>query len=276
MVAEDLWSKADDAALAEFGRATSTDDLAGALFAIDGVPPEVAARDRALLDEWARLVSRKTVERNPGVQAWALAGVLGGEVGFRLDDRDFYAPANGHLHQVLARHRGLPILLAAVWIEVGKRARANVEGIALPGHFVARVGGDAGILVDPAAGGRSLTPADCRRLVIAHAGGEWRDEYLEATPTPAVLERVLHNLLKAHDREGDVRNLYRDVRFLSVLQPDEPVYLLDRAAIAEALGAVELAATAFEEVARRFPGRREGHLAALRARDLRGARQLPN
>ena len=216
------------------------------------------------------------MERNPGVQAWALAGVLGGEVGFRLDDHDFYAPANGHLHQVLARHRGLPILLAAVWIEVGKRARARVEGIALPGHFVARVGGEAGILVDPAAGGRALTPGDCHRLVTAHAHGEWHDEYLEAAPTDAVLERVLHNLLKAHDLDGDVRGLYRVVRFLAALKPDDPAYLLDRAAIAEALGANALAADTFEEVARRFPLHREGHLAAIRARDLRGTRTLPN
>jgi regulator of sirC expression with transglutaminase-like and TPR domain len=276
MVAEDLWSDADEVALGTFRRASATDDLAGALFAIDGVPAPVAARDRALLDEWARQVSRKTVERNPGVQAWALAGVLGGEIGFRLDDGDFYAPENGHLHQVLARHRGLPILLSAVWIEVGKRARAKVEGIALPGHFVARVGGEAGILVDPAAGGRSLTPGDCRRLVHSHARAAWHDEYLEATPTDAVLERVLHNLVKAHDLDGDVRALYRAVRFLAALRPQEPGYLLDRAAIAVALGDLELAAAVFAETARRFPLRREGQLAARQAADLAGKKPLPN
>ena len=275
MVAEDLWSEADEGALGEFVRATSSDDLAGALFAIDGLSAEAAAGDRALLDDWARQVSRRTVERNPGVQAWALANVLGGELGFRLDERDFYAPENGHLHQVLRRHRGLPILLAAVWIEVGRRARARVEGIALPGHFVARVGGEAGILVDPAAGGRSLTPADCLRLVIDHEA-TWQVEYLEAAPTPAVVERVLHNLLKAHELDGDFRGLYRALRFLAALRPEEPAYLVDRAALAVALGAHGHAAETLEEVARRFPFRSEGLLAGIQARGLRGTTKLPN
>jgi regulator of sirC expression with transglutaminase-like and TPR domain len=276
MDAEELWSNADEEALGEFLGASSSGDLSGALFAIDGIPREVAEQDRALLDGWARRVARKTVERNPGVQAWALAGVLGDEIGFRLDDSDFYAPENGHLHQVLARRRGLPILLAAVWMEVGRRARVPVEGIALPGHFVARVGGEAGILVDPADGGRSLTPADCVRLVVAHAEAEWRAEYLEAAPTPAVLERVLHHLLKAHEARGDARGLYRTLRFLEVLNPADPDYLLDRAALAVALGAHGHAADAFDEVARRFPLHPRGLLAAQRARELRRGPALPN
>ena len=44
------------------------------------------------------------------------------------------------LAPVVARGRGMPILVSSVWIIVGTGAGIPVRGVGLPGHFIARVG----------------------------------------------------------------------------------------------------------------------------------------
>ena len=58
------------------------------------------------------------------------------------------------LDLVLARRRGLPILLSVVYIEVARRAGIELAGVGLPGHFVVgHFGTYPRLLLDPFAGG---------------------------------------------------------------------------------------------------------------------------
>ncbi|MCZ9344314.1 transglutaminase-like domain-containing protein, partial [Streptomyces sp. TRM76130] len=90
-----------------------------------------------------------------GPHAWAVAlrELLGEGHGFRGSPADYRRLDASLLHRVLARRRGLPILLSVVWIEVARRAGAPVYGVALPGHFVVGFGAGPGaaepVLADP-------------------------------------------------------------------------------------------------------------------------------
>ena len=95
------------------------------------------------------------------------------EQGFAGNRDDYYDPRNSFLNDVLDRRQGIPITLSLVLMEVGKRLGLAVEGIGLPGHFIAGARlGDSQILLDPFNGGALLTPEDCEGLVSSVLGRE--------------------------------------------------------------------------------------------------------
>jgi regulator of sirC expression with transglutaminase-like and TPR domain len=158
----------------------------------------------------------------------------------------------------------MPILLACVWIEVGRRAGIPVDGIGMPGHFLARVGGPSGVHVDPFAGGQELSREGCRALHDRIAGpkARWNDDFLRASPTDQVLERVLNNLAASTRDEHDSAGTYRVATFLAALRPLSPERTLQKAMTAAAIGVTEEAATGFADVIERFPDSPEAERAS--------------
>jgi regulator of sirC expression with transglutaminase-like and TPR domain len=253
---KELWSREDERDLTEFLDAVRRDDLVGALFAIEGTPPVARRLAEAVLDEAAAVVRERAAGTRSSFQkARLLARVLAEELGFAGDEDDYYDPRNVLLGPLLERRRGMPILLSVLWMEVGRRAGIPVAGIGLPGHFIVRIGPPPGTLADPFAGGVPLTVDDCRRKVMALAGGRvpWRADYLRQMEIPALLERVLRNLSGCRGRTGDEAGRFRAVTFLSALRPDEPENLLSRAELAEELGVRGLAREVWAEIVERFP-----------------------
>lgn len=258
---EELWSARDDANLVLSLERARSSDLVGALFAIEGASRERQANGIGLLDAWGRRLASRGPLRHPIRQAEALADFLGGEVGLRGDDEDYYAVANSRLSHVLSRRRGMPILLSLVWMEIGRRASIPVEGIGMPGHFIVRVGGSRGVYADPFSGGRLLSTTDCREIVERLGGPAWNDDFLQPTPPEEILERILQNLYHACGRAQDTAGQYRAATFLAALRPDSPERLLARAAAARTLGDAVLARTLYTELAERFPDTEEADTA---------------
>ena len=166
----------------------------------------------------------------------------------------------------MQRRRGMPIVLCTVWIEVGHRAGVPMHGIGMPGHFIARVGGVDGLLVDPFSGGCRITVKQCAHLVdkLSNAALPWSDEYLQPVACDAIVERVLRNLANAHKRQEDLPALFRISRFHASLRPEQPEPLLMHACVADQLGAFQLAARLYDQVCQRFPEARERRVAARR------------
>lgn len=272
MIVEELWSDRHQAQARACARMALVGDLCGALSALEGASPETAVGDRAELDRWGRELRRRSPRpERAREQAEALQRFLGEELDFHGDADDYYAARNSHLHEVLTRRRGLPILLSAIWLHVGSRAGFAVAGVGLPGHFVVRVGDrDSGALVDPFTGGRLLSLDDCKRLVREASAGtvEWRDDHLEETPVDRIVERVLSNLAGAAVRRGDAGSLFRAFGFLVALRPDDASYAVRRGDVAANLGAETVAAEIYEDVVRRFPGSPQARAAHDRRRKL--------
>src|SRR5438876_10947467 len=102
----------------------------------------------------------------PEAVARAVGDHLFRTCGFAGNREDYYDPRNSFLNDVLDRRQGIPITLSLVLIEVGKRLGLAVEGIGLPGHFIAGARlDDSQIFLDPFNGGALLTPESCEKLV---------------------------------------------------------------------------------------------------------------
>lgn len=113
---------------------------------------------------------------------------------------------NGFLHRVLDSRRGLPIIVSVIWLEVGRRAGIQVEGVGLPGHFVVFAGGQ---LVDPFHFGEAIGRDEAARLVAEAIGGPPRLEptWLNPVDTRAIVRRILTNLENRYEKLADDRNL---------------------------------------------------------------------
>jgi regulator of sirC expression with transglutaminase-like and TPR domain len=113
---------------------------------------------------------------------------------------------NGFLHKVLDSRRGLPIIVSAIWIEVGRRAGIEMEAVSLPGHFLVYAGGQ---LVDPFHFGEAIGSDEAASLVAESMGGKPRLEpaWLNPVGTPAVLHRILANLTERYRAMDDEANL---------------------------------------------------------------------
>ena len=125
-------------------------DAAAALAELDALAVEVAAEPGG----------------SPEAEVEALRAVLGERHGFAGDRDDYDDPDNSMLALVLERRRGLPIALSVLWVAVARRAGVALDGVGLPGHYVAgHFGAEPPLLVDPFAGGGGVRPDVARALV---------------------------------------------------------------------------------------------------------------
>ena len=117
--------------------------------------------------------------------------------GFVGNQDDYYDPANTYLDDVLERHLGIPITLAVLTMEVGRRIGVPVDGIGLPGHFVLRDRVDPTVFVDAFRGGEVLDRAGCLRVLRRLHGPDivLDPAWLEPVGHRAILERMLANLV---------------------------------------------------------------------------------
>ncbi|PVZ11079.1 SirB1 family protein [Actinomycetospora cinnamomea] len=131
------------------------------------------------------------------------------EEGFHGDREDYYDPRNSSLTEVLARRTGIPITLAVVCLEVGRRADVALEPVGMPGHFLVHPVGSA-LHLDPFTG-ELLDRDQCvRRFREATGLGRevaFDDALLAPIGTEAVLVRMLTNLRGIHRSRGDLAEL---------------------------------------------------------------------
>jgi regulator of sirC expression with transglutaminase-like and TPR domain len=113
---------------------------------------------------------------------------------FTGNSANYYDPRNSLLPHVLTRRLGIPITLAVVCMEVGRRAGVPIEGVGMPGHFLIRPA-RSDVLLDVFAGGVELSLADCESRFRELGGkGPFGPHLLAATTTRAILVRMLENL----------------------------------------------------------------------------------
>jgi len=217
------------------------------------------------LDELGRRV------REAGGDLAALRLVLFEQEGFVGDRRDYGAAVNSYLDAVLDRRRGLPITLAVLALEVGRRSGVDLVGIGMPGHFLVREAAPEGWYVDVFDGGRLLDRAGCQDLHGRVRGGApLPPGGLDPVDTHAILARMLNNLTAAAARTADSALALRVALFRVELPDAGPA---ERVALARALGAAGRfleAAELLEDVAVDLDGSTAADLrtraTALRAR----------
>jgi regulator of sirC expression with transglutaminase-like and TPR domain len=194
----------------------------------------------------APLAARSLARLTPAEQAAALSEHLYDQLGFRGNDQDYYDPKNSLLPDVLDRKLGIPITLALVYCEVGRRAGVRARGVSFPGHFLVRVDDALSVappvVVDPFFGGRRLDTAALQKLLERAAPNQTvSDEHLTPASPRAMLVRMLINLKWIYATRGDFARALLALDRIISLTPDSVPALRERGLLAARLGAVEAA-----------------------------------
>jgi regulator of sirC expression with transglutaminase-like and TPR domain len=163
-------------------------------------PDAPIAKLRRKLDAWGRrlrvLVARAGSNRE---RLQVLTKFLAEDLGFRGNAEEYYDPKNSLLNDLIETRLGIPISLAVLYIIVGRRANMQIDGINLPGHFIARY---ERILFDPFHGGRILSRPDCE-AILARQRLKTESSYFAPASPRLVFMRMLANLLFIFERAGD-------------------------------------------------------------------------
>jgi regulator of sirC expression with transglutaminase-like and TPR domain len=157
------------------------------------------------------------------------------ELGFSGNAERYDDPRNSFLNEVLDRRLGIPISLAAVYLEIGRRGGIKLEGVNFPGHFLVRAP-DAGedLILDPFHGGAQLSEIDCRQLLREYVGDETAfDRGLLATATRQhIVVRLLVNLKRLYVRMQSFPQARAIADLLLAVDPSAFSELRDRGLLA--------------------------------------------
>ncbi|HEV2853923.1 MAG TPA: transglutaminase-like domain-containing protein [Thermoanaerobaculia bacterium] len=170
-----------------------------------------------------RLRSRVEDLRDPLDRVERLSGFLSDEVGLRGNAQDYYDPRNSYLNEVLDRGLGIPITLAMIYIEVGRRAGVPLDGVGFPGHFLLRHSHHTQLVIDPFDRGRLLTIDDCKEMLERLSNGSLPfDPRLLRPSTPRqILIRMLNNLRGVYLHRGELLRVIGVLDRVLLLDPDD-------------------------------------------------------
>lgn len=170
----------------------------------------------------------------------ALNEFLFADLGFRGNADDYYDPRNSYLNEVIDRRRGIPITLAVLYLEIGRRIELPLEGVSFPGHFLVRLPMRGGTLVlDPFSGGMPQSEAELRerlKRVVPEgvpAADLPLDPFLEPAGNRQILARVLRNLKGVYREKDRPEQLLKVLDRMILVAPDAPAELRDRGYVYE-------------------------------------------
>jgi regulator of sirC expression with transglutaminase-like and TPR domain len=254
--------------LAESIRAAFVEEVArGSYIRLDRAALLVAAEDEAYrkvdVEEYlARVESlgemaRERVEQAAGRRVEAFNHFMFEEMGFAGNQLDYYDPRNSYLNHVIDRRVGIPITLSILYMEVGRRAHLQVEGIGLPSHFIVRAHADdaaEGTLVDPFHG-TTLTLEDCQDRLDTIYDGQVRltEEHLRASTKREILARLLTNLKLIYTQARMYRQALAAVERIQTVAPGAAREHRDRGALLMQLDRLPEAIIATETYLERAP-----------------------
>ena len=250
-------------------------DLAGAALAVAEIehPDLRPAAHLARLDELA-VRSGAGAVRGARARLDRLRAFLFEEEGFRGNAEDYYDPRNSCLNDVLDRRLGIPITLCLVALEVGRRVGLVLDGIGLPGHFVAgaRIGAEV-VLLDAFGGGAVLDRGAAEALVARAVGRavRLRDEHFAPVSGRQIVARMLRNLQGAYAKRQAWDRALAVVDRLLVVDGEASVHVRDRGTALVKLGRLQHGAAEWERYLRGVPGASDAEQVR---EELRRVRQL--
>ncbi len=210
------------------------------------------------IEELAGRAAALVAERgDPRQSIAALNRILFEEEGFRGDTENYYDPRNSFLNDVLDRRLGIPITLALVYMEVGRRIGFPLLGVGFPGHFMLKhyeISGSA-ILIDAFDQGRILTEEDCQRRLDDNYSGQMtlRPEFLMTITRRRMLTRVLDNLRSIYVSQRYLRKAVEIIDLVLVIYPRSPEDVKQRALLRYQMDDLRGAVSDFDDYGKMLP-----------------------
>ena len=210
----------------------------------------------------------------------ALNQFLFEELGYRGNVDEYYDPRNSYLNEVMERKTGIPITLAILYMELGRRIGLPLEGVSFPGHFLVRLRLRGGMLVlDPFGGGAPQSESELyerlkRVIPEGSAGGVPvgelpLDQFLEPATHRQILARVLRNLKGIYRDTDKPERLLAVLNRILVLNPQARAELRDRGLLYQRMEAYRAAFRDLCEYLEREPDAPEFEEIRARVMDLR-------
>lgn len=196
-----------------------------------------------VVEEWlARLddLGARAAERMPEGADWTtrlsiLNRFLFREEGYTASETETFDPRDSFLNEVMVRKSGIPITLSLVFMEVGRRAGLDIQGVSFPGHFLVKMevpGGE--VVIDPYNGGIPLTVEQLEaRLADVYPEPprpELADSLMAAT-NKGILARMLRNLKTWYLHESDWMRALSALDMMLLLEPDSLESLRERSEV---------------------------------------------
>lgn len=213
---------------------------AALLIAAEEYPRLNVALHLEKLDRFGDLARERSVEaRDEYDMINAINNTLFEDLGFRGNRKNYYDPRNSFLNEVIDMRLGIPITLTVVYMEVARRIGFPVQGVGLPGHFIARHSRDGqDIFIDPFNEGRLLGELGCAELLNEMSGGQVRlnPSHLSAVTNKQILSRMLANLLGIYAGSNDYHRALAATDRILLITPNSPAHIRDRGLLLAAIG----------------------------------------
>jgi regulator of sirC expression with transglutaminase-like and TPR domain len=238
------------------------------------------------VDALAKRVAAKIVAAensdpdDPAQVIAALNAVLFQEEVFRGNTVDYYSPRNSFLQHVLDRQLGIPISLALVYMEVGRRVEFPLFGVGMPGHFLLKhydVDGRS-TLIDVFERGSIVTEEDCRQKLNSIYAGQLslQPEFLLPVTRRQMLTRMLNNLRSVYISQRDFRRAVQVVDLILVIYPRSPEDVKQRAVLRFNLDDYRGALSDFDEYVKMSPDASDAEEIRQTALSLRRSMAMMN
>jgi regulator of sirC expression with transglutaminase-like and TPR domain len=196
------------------------------------------------------------------------------ELGFSGNSDDYYDPRNSFLNEVIDRKLGIPITLAVLYIEIGRRIGLRLEGVSFPTHFLVKcVLHEGAIIIDPFARGASLGVEDLQERLQSVADGIEIDAGLAASLLAAaapndIFARMLRNLRAIYMQKGEQAKALSASNRIIALFPEAAEEYRDRGELYSQLECFRGAVSDFRQYLRLRPHAVDCDRVALRVAEL--------
>jgi len=203
-------------------------------------PPVYIARLDQLAEE---ILSKLPPDAPPAARLTELDRLLFQELGLRGSRQEYESPSNSYLNEVIDDREGLPISLSVLYMEMARRLNLNVVGVGLPGHFVVRYepgGTEMPQTIDVFERGKRLSEQEIRGILAA---ARFPDEprFREPASIPAIIERMLMNLLSIAESRRDDDQVLALLETLTTVSPENVEYRAKRLEMRARTGRTQMA-----------------------------------
>jgi regulator of sirC expression with transglutaminase-like and TPR domain len=210
------------------------------------------------LEQFARKVKQHLPEIATAHETIAaINSVLFDEEGFRGNRDDYYDPKNSFLNDVIDRRLGIPITLALVYMEVGRRVGFPLFGVGMPGHFLLKHYDQDGseTVIDAFNRGRIMTSEDCQQRLNDIYDGQvaLESKFLVPVTPRQMLTRMLNNLKGIYIATRDLKRALAVVDLVLAIYPRSPEDVRQRAGLRYGVGQLRGAAEDLETYLKMAP-----------------------
>lgn len=140
------------------------------------------------------------------------------DLNFQGDAKDYHAPQNCFLDQVIERRKGLPISLSLIVMFISHRLEMPFFGINMPIHFMLNYVGDKEeLLIDPYDNGSIVTYDQCY-FFLKKNNIDPRPEHFQMATNLDIVLRCIRNLIHSYERKEEMHRVEDLGRLLSVAE----------------------------------------------------------